>query len=1260
MKKWHLAFIAALLSPAALLMAQAPSNGLLFHASFDAQERKADYAAANPLPTIGRFPAEDYTSAGGTYIDGKFGKALAGVPAQTGSFDALGNINPARGTVAFFLRQQDQPYGFEPFVLSPVDNYYWLRYIRLELTRTQNLRLSIPNEIYRPVAVPRLPNADDSLPPGQWKHIAIVWDQAIGARLYIDAKEVAGSWDGSMTWLSRGVDPNALWLKPSAKAAYDEIYIFDCPLSQQEISSLAATNTPPASTPADSSDLDAAHRANRLKELSWEKIDPNTPPVTPGKPTVLTQAMPTQSRAVTNEFNLVFDGKLGSAWPGPYNPGFNNGDGLHVQLPQTWDLLAIEGYFQGSIFQGHNLTRPSGQTPLIAPEGKAFLEYQKPATQVAPGWIGIYKQFEPMGDARDRETVTQGRVCELNFYKTGNTAPTSPPAQTWHLGPAASNPAADALGAQFTGRYWPGDRSVFSLNDKSPAKPSTQQVSALRYHHILIPPQDTQRVLSALRLSLAVSGNLAGNALTIQIQDPDLPQRRLMLAGFAIQAGDSASPQLLDITLEPAARTVAPGKPVWLTLAFKNPVNLHFGPDGSKIAWYSGDLQHAIAQQTASDTPFILSRFSDLSSPRPWSTLSSPETTLPVNYRLAGEMFVPMVRLRALAPQSPLMTSLWAWTHKETVDTSAITPLPVPGNPSAPAWVLLQRELYNSCRDVFLWWIDNRQTPDGEFGDDINDDTDFIQEFPRYVLTRDPAGKMAAGARAVLEAAYRSRRLEKGVNANTTDTLHAYEEGTNALGAMSIIDFGSPRQYERLMEASRTVEEVFTRIDAKGRRRFRSGYLGLKEVQDQNGAGVESFNNGLFVQPALLLSYYANLPRARAFAVDYLNGWLDYFEEAQKSGEKRIPAGTLMDGTVVRWDRRVRGFGFASLFAGVASLTGEDRHKQAVKYWTDIESGSAEFRSNDALASLEMVDRRRFKKQLLTWSSAADLTRPYVDRFGHIARQAYMSFELTGEDASAISALEASLRNIRTLKEAYTRGEPQNDRIYPADQVAAIMALGELPYERNQTWPRHYVSYHGLTDFAAWVREKSDTSLNIWVYNFAGTPASGIMRTWRTPLGKYTVTTTPVDASGKPTGPATSTQLTLHRAAAIPLAIPPHAMVQITVTLQELSKEDFFSRPDIAIEPADITRIGDALNVTVHNLGSGAAGPTLVQALDGKGAVLSTQTVSAIPSPGDLTPRHATVTLSGPAISQAVTIKVKLADGSPDLYELNNTAAVNP
>ena len=1224
-------------------------RGLLLHLSFDS-DRRADVAAGADLPCVSRYARQDRSEANGNHVPGVFGQALAGVTARGGSghYDALGNFLAERGTIALHVRQTGMPYGFEVLTLQTVDPYYWGMYTRLS-NKNGSLSAWFPDEVYRPLVLNV--GAAGRLGEGEWHHIAVVWDQAFGCRYYFDGEQVASNW-GEAAWTSRGVDPDKLTLHYSRDVSYDEVHVFDSPLTADQVRALARSNTAPRPEELPPVTFDDARRRNRLRELSWIQPDPAMPTARLGPKglgvNAVTQVVPLQARAVKKGCNQAFDGKLGNGWPMLYNYEFAKGNGLHVELGEDADYVLIEGYFRGTVYGERHLLPPPDTEPIARLQSPMFAKRWRPDKPLGKGWLSLFKQeMEDKGELPDSELVTRSRVCEIGFFRIGTHNLAGARAQRYPLGPASVS--ADV---ELTGRFGPGDRAVLGTTAAPPSGGSGQALPALRYHHLLVPSFDRETGLRGVRLSMMLEGELGGSSLRIEMRDPSLPGRRLLAADFALQTAEAGRAQPLDLTIDSADRILPAGRPVWMTICMSESAVLLFGQH-SFVELLTGTLDQVLDEHLRNEMAFVRPRFSWLSEARPWGRHENPETEmLPFN-RYARELFIPLTQLWRLNPDDPKVRSLWLWTHKHITDTSPVEPLPVSGCENAPRWALLQRELLSHCRNVVYWWIENRQTPNGELGDAWGDDTDFIQNLPKLVLIGDPGGRLATCARLVADGVYRAGLIERGINRRVMDTLHAYEEGVNAQPVMGLTDYGNPLYVERMMEAARTVDEVLTARDVAGRRRFRSGYFGAEGVRDKGKYGFDHPGNALFCHPALFLGYYSRNPRALRFLQEWVDGWLDLYATLGDDAKRRWPSRTLMDETVLSWDYKIRGYGYPCCYVALHQMTGEKRYRDVRHYWTG--TAGAFMRGADYLPALELIDRNASRDKLAKWAAEADLSHPSADNLGRAARERYMKWEVTGDEAAAYESLEACVRKMRLTYEAHTWGEPINDRIWLPDHPLVMMTQGEMSDERNQLWPRHYISYAGFSDFAAWVRHRSDTHLKVWLYSFAPAGEDGLVRVWRTPLGHYTVAAGPDrDGDAVPDDAVSRTQA-LHRSASIALRLPPRELYALEIRLVRTDPEDYWRRPDLAIGPRDVQWTEQGLSVTVHNLGNSPAHDVLVHVSNPAGALLAESRIESIDAPVDLIPRKGAAGF--PTVGrQPCRVSVDPRDLLAELNEDNNAA----
>ena len=1234
-------------------------TGLLFYASLD-RERRAEISQGSDIPSVARYARQNRTADGGEFVPGVFGKALTGRggPRGSGDFDALGNYLPERGTMAFHIRQNGMVYGFEPLWVKTVDPYYWFIYQRIS-NKNNSLSAWFPDEVYRPTVI----YTRKKMVENQWLHMAVAWDQAYGFRYYLDGAEVASNW-GKASWTSRGVDPDLFAMVHSNGVAYDEFYVFDFVLSAQEIQALAKKNKRPDSSSREDLPTGERWKRNRLQELSWSKDDEAMLPLHLDKvgleANAIRQVTPLNARAVMKGANYVFDGKLGSGWPPLYNYQFAKGNGLHIELGEPYDYVQIEGYFRGSVAGEKSLLQDEAR-PLIAIASDQFMHRWNLKEPRGKGWLSFFKkEMEDKGDLPDKELVTLSRVCETGFFRTGTHRLDDSEAQRFYIGPANLKDGRKAFGVEFTGRFGPGDRASLSSRKTPLERATAQAIPGLRYHHLFLPSGRDELPLTGLHFRWWLRSSSASNSFRIEMRDPALPGRRTLAVDFRMDGVQQGKDQLLDLTIDLSDRLLPSNRQVWLTFCFKEDVQLVLasGQKQSFTELLTGSKQGVLKEYLRDELSFVRSRFSWLSEARPWGAHREPEKEMVGFNRYARELFLPLARLWQLKGDDPKVRALWIWTHKFYQDKSPVEPKPVSGCENAPRWALLQRELLQGCRDVVHWWIENRQAPNGEFGDAWGDDTDLIQNFPKLALIGDPDGRIREAARKVADGVYEAGLIERGINARLMDYLHAYEEGVNAQPVMGLIDYGNPHFIERMMEAAHTVDTFLTTKDPKGRRRFRSAYYGAGEVRDKGKYGYDHPSNALFCHPALFLSYYSRHPRALRFLQEWIDGWLDIYAEHADLKDYRVPKATLLDGTILSWDRKVRGYGYIDVYAALHQMTGEERYRSLLPWWA--RPGTSFFLGGHYLPALEFLDREKHKQQLVKWAELSDLSKPGNDSMGLAARHRYMKWEVTGDEAAAYEALDACIRKLRLTYDAHTWGEPINDRIWLPDHPAIMMTQGEMSHERNQLWPRHYVSYEGFTDFAAWVREKSDTHLKVWLYSFSDRAERGKVRAWRAPLGTYSIQFGPDENADEQADEGAAKSQELHRYAAIPIHLPSRKLCVLQVDLKGPVDNSYWKRPDLAIGKRDIQPTKDGgWSVTVHNLGNVSVEGVKVEMLDAKGNTIQERTIQTIESPTDLKPRAALVTFAKKG-GDSFEIRVKAAGGVKELYSHNNQVVVGP
>ena len=101
------------------------------------------------------------------------------------------------------------------------------------------------------------------------------------------------------------------------------------------------------------------------------------------------------------------------------------------------------------------------------------------------------------------------------------------------------------------------------------------------------------------------------------------------------------------------------------------------------------------------------------------------------------------------------------------------------------------------------------------------------------------------------------------------------------------------------------------------------------------------------------------------------------------------------------------------------------------------------------------------------------------------------------------------------------------------------------------------------------------------------------------------------------------------RSRSLELTFAPRATTVLTFKLKTPGTP-YWSRPDLGIDPEDVSVSGREVRVTVHSLGSVPSPPASVVLLDRTGRDLVIEKLPALPAPVDLLPKTTTVTLRLP------------------------------
>ncbi len=1251
------------LAPLSAATAESPgSPGLLFYVSGE-KGTTADFSAAGT-------PAPTYESEITSIPDGAKGKALSCSDLEKLAWRAPGNIYAQRGTLSFFWRSRYPvgPTEFPVFRVGYADHSSWdMVWLRIDynghgfdafVTDASLARTRVS------VTLQPFPKASE------WTHLALSWDENRGIRFYVNGR-LAGKVETTAVY-NAALDqfgPHSRIISPhQVQSDYnfvrggdvDEIRIYDRMLGDDNIVTLARGDGP-ADLPAlpVRSLADAATRDEWWFRYGWNR--PNDPPPTlPAGPAVAVRKV-----EISDAYDLkrwwwkATDGIRETTWPGVYNrsrlPGrhdyftlpdwdcyVDSGKAITFAMPsEPWNHLEISGAAWGKME-----LLPVGTENETASDAKAeSLLFQRPKGQEKT----VHTFAQPVTGRKIRFTNVEQEepIGELVAYNvTVGQEPAGSTKLAYRLGLEAGAPT-DAslapLAAFIDGRYAPDERALLVARPagSTTGATATPAPNSLPLVHILIP--DTWDKLSdgldgiAIDLpALHVKPTHGGLVpLNIQVKDPLWPLRDMLDLTFAVKPGEAKT-----LWLDLRDRLLPAGKGFWLTIAGA-------GGDFGAGSLAGAEVRLVFKPRAAALAEHTLDRFTQMKDSYAMLVEEHPNSPkLDLWNRFKGDL----QDLLRVDPQNELGLKYAA--------ASGIGPRPAFKQPEAPAsvplWAFRQTELLGRVKKFVTWYIDHRQDAFGDFGGGISDDVDLLNTWPGVALMGSEPEKIKISLNRLLDAAYNNKMFTNGLPTLQGDELHSYEEGINCLAQNMVLDYASPRQIERAMITARGIETI-TGVNAAGHRHIMTSYYsGTKMATDEPWGYAKAYSY-LVCQVPLLLVDYNGSPGPRKYLTELADGLLAH-RKADENGRYSLPSAIRFvdDKEAVS----TRGFAPWHMFWGPWKWTG-DR-----KYLDPILDGGAVSALTVNPNVLDLLDlRKEVSARLLgNGGTAAPGAGGRAGRNGGFGGggNAHTLWQLTGDKSNLERVYATQIEECDLLDYINTEGSLWIDRVSVPYTDLQRARLGGAALVRNSLYPGHTISWKFAApandqSVAILVPDATTSSFKVIAYNLEAAPVHATMTGWNIDPGVWEITQG-VDTNNDDTadGTVTASTAVFERSKSVELTFAPHATTVLTFKLKTPGTP-YWQRPDLGIDPQDITVRGREVHVKVHSIGSVPAPATTIALRDSTGRILATAPVPALAAPVDLLPKIAEVSLTLPAGTSVTGSSVVL---DPD-HALNEITTLN-
>ena len=914
--------------------------------------------------------------------------------------------------------------------------------------------------------------------------------------------------------------------------------------------------------------------------------------------------------------------------------------GVHVTLADDkgFNYLYLRGGFGGRIYRDVDVDDGPGKGTLLATTKKDDARGSKKPLHFRITRLALDKT---VASNKISFFGREGLLADAEFLRIGKAAVAEK--YTGTLDFVAGDAIADltTLGPDFV--QWPcakkedqhpsnfvrrfprsSDRTVhISTHDRSG---KTIPLGASQQVHLMTPILPAHTPVGAVRFELEISGVPKDNLVNLTVQDPLIGNQELIRVDVRM----NDSPRVRCI-LDFPDQLMAEGTRFWVTIASQHAGKLEAS---SKISLLTVAPEVARAEHLAWRLFLLKGYFYVLSELRPWT---GQDFSLKWLEEYDGkDMWVQRTRpqlldlyrtvehLKAIEPQHPIaVKQYYDWLTRKNrpgIDPGAVPELPAISG--VPRWAQMLDHAARTLVDIPNWWITHRMASTGELGGFLGDDTDLVPWWmPIAFLDSEfmPRLRQIDSRMANLVLA---KNLRDGVNIQTLDALHAYEEGQNLMCHMPLLFYGDPRYVEWLMISARTVDKWMVR-DATGKLKFRVNDFSWETAMHppEKPAELVSGNAPLLLHSHLMLAWYNHNPHAIQTLADFSDP----------------SAGNALDGY------GAEGIPFAAYwFTGDAKYLGippDGRDKKGRNWW-------ARFQPEYMVHVKEMHSQPWWKEYAENaarawdsgdWAWAAGQNREVLGRS--------LEYALYGNPAARAGGAER-YRYIWTEAEMFT------DRVFlPVETIAQPMLGGYTV--RNRIFPTYAVSFENLGgDFAALVLEQGRNKLKIAMINLRDKLRDGAFRVWQLDHGRYELKIGPdANDDGTMDSVEKTETLELARMSRLTLKLPPRKLMIYELTQIE-RLDDLFARPDLAMTADDVVVTDKTVQVTVHNIGASTASDFEVALTSKNGKVLASKTVKKLEAPLDLIPR--TITVELPRVGGGVGIMIDPRERLSEITRENN------
>lgn len=770
-----------------------------------------------------------------------------------------------RGTVAFWVKRKsllsDPLYPL--FLQSSIG---WGRkerdLFRVDISPEGKLSASIRDVFYtyHRVETPNRVWVDE-----EWQHVAVVFDQAYGLKLYHNGRLVASNW-GEDAWWQTPLP--GLFSPFLPEADYDEICLFDYPLEGSQIEALWASNALPEK-PVRLRVLDETARKRLLFSYA-DTASLDLPILRPKETLSLSQVRVDDCHDENIPAWWVMDGRYELAWPHPYllftfilgDVDFH-GTKLDIDLApgEKPNYLGLEGVLDGTqVYPGQfpNFDRGAKIVDLTGYPGH-FFSIRFDLGNASSLHFPMLKGFGTPPGIIDRGTLRfplagNMRLHEVHLWRAEPQPGLDFETPFDRLWPLQLAPDPGRLDLRYLDALLklvgPEDRTLFV--GRASGQKSNQsfiEILPLTSCHFFSPDLNPDLAIAKIGLTLTLIPEAPSDTMWLSLRDPANPSRLWSKAVIRLEFPEVGKAQPLALILDPIDLMLAAEDRLWLEIKFAQPEKIVLsGPSSPRLGVVeSRDREKSLAEYAEWELIPTRMQYMKEYNYQPWlftgerrdvSTLAFPGGPIPMslsfisgqsqglkfwtNFGGPYDMWYPPQAVLRHDPDHPIariysrLTSERAQTYggygerKFTPAQRLALPSDIPA--SAPSWAVWERELYTRHLRTIRWIVD-QQRQDGFFWGGYKDDVFIPLGYADVPLMGDNKVRQAF------------LRLYDGV-----DEVGAFKDGycdiwpndylhiTDILvsrGLMVLYALGDPYVLEREMVTARVYGDIMQKTNAE-------------------------------------------------------------------------------------------------------------------------------------------------------------------------------------------------------------------------------------------------------------------------------------------------------------------------------------------------------------------------------------------------------------------------------------------------------------